>query len=75
MFDLLSLATLNESEIKASDIIVFTKYTLIHLYLDNELAGKRASKYLITHYNHVMDQSSIYKNHNDLNDLLCHESG
>lgn len=72
MFDLLSLATLNESEIKASDIIVLnsiafinaieihiTKYTLIHLYLDNDLAGKRASKYLMTHYNHVIDQSSI----------------
>ncbi|WP_142784658.1 toprim domain-containing protein [Changchengzhania lutea] len=86
MFDLLSLATLNETQIKASDIIVLNsiafikdieihikKYESAYLYLDNDRAGQRATKYLINNNNHVVNQSSIYKNYKDLNDLLCHE--
>ncbi|WP_194446399.1 toprim domain-containing protein, partial [Yeosuana aromativorans] len=86
MFDLLSLATLDGTEIKASDIIVLNsiafikdiethigKYESVHLYLDNDSAGQQATKYLMDNYNHVKDRSSSYKNHKDLNDMICHE--
>ena len=86
MFDLLSLVTLNETQIKVSDIIILNsiafindietylnKYELVHLYLDNDKAGQQTTKFLMKNYKNVLDQSSIYKNHNDLNALLCHE--
>ena len=86
MFDLLSLATLEANLLKTSDILVLnsisfintiekhmSKYNLVHLYLDNDIAGKRTTQYLIHNYKHVMDKSSSYKNYKDLNDLLSHE--
>jgi len=87
MFDLLSLATLDGNLLKTSDILVLnsisfinaiekymSKYTLVHLYLDNDTPGQKASQYLIDNYKHVIDKSSSYKNYKDLNDLLSHEN-
>ncbi len=87
MFDLLSLAVLNSSILEVSDVVVLNsiafvkdiekmipKYESVHLYLDNDTSGKKATHYLIQTYNHVIDQSSIYKNNKDLNDLLSHEN-
>ena len=87
MFDLLSLATLNDVLMDTSDILVLnsiafikkiekyiSKYELVHLYLDNDTSGTKAAQYLINTYNHVMDQSSTYKKNKDLNDLLCYEN-
>ena len=86
MFDLLSLAIMDEALMNISDILVLnsisfinaiekhiSKYALVHLYLDNDTAGKRATQYLINKYKHVIDKSSSYKNYKDLNDLLIHE--
>jgi DNA primase len=86
MFDLLSLATIDEDMMNISDIIILnsiafikqigkhiSKYELVHLYLDNDSAGKNATQYLISRYNHVIDKSSFYKNRKDLNDLLRYE--
>ena len=86
MFDLLSLAVLNNPLLEVSDIVVLNsiafvkdiekkipKYESVHLYLDNDMAGKKATQYLIQTYNQVIDQSSIYKYNKDLNDLVCHE--
>jgi DNA primase len=86
MFDLLSLVTKNKTQIKTSDIIILnsiafvkaveihiTKYESVYLYLDNDIAGQQATKYLMNNYKNIIDKSCIYKNHNDLNDLLCDE--
>ncbi len=86
MFDLLSLATLDDNLLKTSDILVLnsisfindiekhiSKYALAHLYLDNDTAGRKAAQYLIDKYKHVIDISSSYKNYKDLNDLLSYE--
>ena len=86
MFDLLSLATLDDNLLKPSDILVLnsisfinviekyiSKYVLVHLYLDNDTAGKKVTQNLINKYKHVIDKSSSYKNYKDLNDLLSHE--
>ena len=86
MFDLLSFATIDQELLNTSDILVLNsigfikaierhipKYESVHLYLDNDKAGERATEYLTKRYEHVIDQSSSYKNHNDLNDLICHE--
>lgn len=88
MFDLLSLATLDQELLNTSDILVLNsiafinaierhipKYESIHLYLDNDRAGERATEYLTRKYNHVIDKRENYKNHKDLNDLICHEKG
>ena len=86
MFDLLSLATLDDGLLKTSDILVLnsisfindiekyiSKYALVHLYLDNDIPGQKASQYLIDKYNVTIEKSSSYMNYKDLNDLLRHE--
>ena len=86
MFDLLSLATLDGNLLKTSDTLVLnsisfindiekyiSKYTLVHLYLDNDTPGQKATQYLIDKHKHVIDKSSSYMNYKDLNDLLRHE--
>jgi len=86
LFDLLSLATLKPRELKVSDIIVLNsiaffkdveihiaKYECVHLYLDNDLAGQKATMYLKKNHKHIIDRSDTYKNYKDLNDFLCYE--
>ena len=86
MFDLLSLAVLNAPLIRISDVMVLnsiafikniethiSNYEIVDLYLDNDITGQNATLYLTNKYCHVKDQSDGYKNHKDLNDLLCHE--
>ena len=86
MFDLLSLAVLNESLMKISDVMVLNSisfikyielqipdYESVHLYLDCDSAGQKAAEYLKTKYSHVFDKSDFYKNHKDLNEFLCYE--
>lgn len=86
MFDLLSLAVLDETQIKVSDIIVLNSlafiknietlinnYELVHLYLDNDAAGREATSYLTEKHNAIIDQSESFKDHKDLNTFLCHE--
>lgn len=86
MFDLLSLAVLIKVLINTSSIIVLNSvsfikdiehliinYEEVYLYLDNDTPGENATKHLVENYNQVIDQSYTYKNHKDLNDLLCYE--
>lgn len=86
MFDLLSLAIMDDVLLSTSDILVLnsisfindiekyiSKYTLVHLYLDNDSTGQKATQYLISKYKISIDKSSSYKNYKDLNDLLSHE--
>ena len=87
MFDLLSFAILNDNLINTSDVLVLnsisfvnaiekhiSNYAIVNLYLDNDIAGEKATQYLITKYKHVIDKSSSYKDYKDLNDLLSHEN-
>jgi len=87
MFDLLSLAVRIETLLETSDILVLNsiayakdiekyipKYDLVNLYLDNDKPGKNTTKYLTENHKNIIDQSNIYKNHKDLNDLLCYEN-
>ena len=86
MFDLMSLAKLNDNLLNITDILVLnsisfindiekyiSKYTQVHLYLDNDTTGQKATQYLIDKHKHTIDKSSSYKNYKDLNDLLSHE--
>ncbi|OYX26442.1 MAG: hypothetical protein B7Z06_05630 [Flavobacteriales bacterium 32-35-8] len=88
MFDLLSLAMLDKNLLDTSDILVlnslafikeaekyFETYDIVHLYLDRDTFGQKATKYLMDRYKHAIDKSSCYKNHKDLNVLLSHEKG
>ncbi|WP_445736099.1 toprim domain-containing protein [Mariniflexile sp.] len=88
MFDLLSLATLDDVLMNTSDSIVLNSiafikdmepfiknYENVYLYLDNDTAGMHATKYLLEKYNNTIDKSAIYKNHKDLNEFICNEKG
>jgi len=83
MFDLLSLIELNTIDITNCDIIIlnstafvksivgfFTNYDKVYLFLDNDVTGKRITQLLTQNHNHVIDQSSLYKNYKDLNEFL-----
>ena len=85
MFDLLSLAELAPNLLNNADIIVLNSiaflksiethlkmYTAIHLYLDNDTAGRKATDHLMSSYNHIIDCSHLYKNYKDLNEFLNH---
>lgn len=86
MFDLLSLAVLNEPLMNISDVMVLNSisfiknieihipdYESVFLYLDCDSAGQKAAEYLTKKYSLVFDKSDFYKNHKDLNEYLCHE--
>lgn len=84
MFDLLSLATLEQKWLDTSNILVLNSISFVKhmepyindheqtfLYLDNDTAGKTATKYLMEINHKVIDKSAAYKNHKDLNTYLC----
>ncbi|PKV51882.1 CHC2-type zinc finger protein [Aquimarina sp. MAR_2010_214] len=86
MFDLLSLVMMDDVLLSTSDILVLnsisfindiekyiSKYALVHLYLDNDSTGQKATQYLNDKYKVSIDKSSSYRNYKDLNDLLSHE--
>ncbi|WP_262886924.1 toprim domain-containing protein [Yeosuana marina] len=92
MFDLFSVAVLEEELTSTSDIIVLNflafirdvedyvnhyvnGYVRILLYLDNDKAGDKATRYLTEKFPSVIDQRETYKNHKDLNEHLCHVGG
>ena len=83
LFDLLSLVKLDNELIVNSDIIVLNSigfikeieqyinnYPKVSLYLDNDTTGRKAADYLMSTYNHITDNSDIYKNYKDLNEYL-----
>lgn len=83
MFDLLSLATMEEALVKSSDCLIlnslsFKNKALVHLsdyeqiytYLDNDLAGDEATTTLIKHCNQIIDNRGSYRKFKDLNELL-----
>jgi len=83
LFDLLSLIELNSIDITNCDIIIlnstafvksivgfFTNYDKVYFFLDNDATGKRITQLLTQNHNHIIDQSSLYKNFKDLNEWL-----
>ena len=83
MFDLLSLAKLDDKIPGNSDIIVLNSiafikeiepyinnYPKVSLYLDNDTTGREAADYLMSTNSHISDHSDIYKNYKDLNEYL-----
>lgn len=48
-------------------------YRKVHLYLDNNPAGRKHTEMAIAeNRTKFVDKSSLYRNHEDLNDFLCH---
>jgi DNA primase len=46
------------------------QHQLIRLYLDRDAAGQKYSKRALSMSNKYTDESSLYKNHKDLNDFM-----
>ena len=83
MFDLFSLLTLYPGLPHKSDFLVlnslsFTSriqkvalsYSKVGLYLDNDPAGKKATKQLLGDLSNSVDMSALYEGKKDLNQLL-----
>lgn len=49
---------------------IMAKYKTVHCYLDNDEAGKNATKEIITAFANAFDHAPEYAPHNDLNDYL-----
>lgn len=65
-----SVANLNRA------ILFLREHKVIHAFLDNDDSGRRAVNQLedILSNSEVIDQSTFYRNHKDLNDYLIHKS-
>ncbi|WP_321995597.1 toprim domain-containing protein [Draconibacterium orientale] len=83
MFDFFSLLTLYPGLPHKSDFLILNSvsfvsrvqkvalsYSKVGLYLDNDLAGKRATKQLMTDLSNSVDMSALYEGKKDLNQLL-----
>ncbi len=83
MFDFFSLLMLYPGLPHQSDFLVLNSVSFINrihnivqtypkvgLYLDNDSAGKKATKQLLANLTNSVDMSAIYKNAKDLNQLL-----
>jgi len=83
MFDLLSLEVWLKSEIDKYSILVLNsiafvqradsiirKYDEVHLFLDNDDAGKRATENIIINHPKAIDRSELYTGFQDLNDWI-----
>ena len=83
MFDLLSLATIDQDLIDSSDCLVLNslgflqhifpllkRYRRICCYLDNDPAGKKATQKLMEFSMAVTDCSTSYRGYKDLNEKL-----
>jgi len=83
-FDFLSYKVLEETNsLPKTDYIVLNSlsffeksrpamesYNQVKLYLDNDKAGQNCSRLALSLSNKYKDESSLYKNHKDLNDWL-----
>jgi Toprim-like len=53
---------------------ILESHTAIYLFLDNDIAGKAATKKIWQHNPHVIDMAVFYADFKDLNDYLTHEN-
>lgn len=83
IFDFLSLAVLEKDLVRNSDCIVlnslaflrdihnlFPKFSEVQLFLDNDTAGKKATKELLAYYTNIIDSSDSYSGLKDINEKL-----
>jgi len=66
-FDYVVLNSLSFFE-KAREFL--ERHERIRLYLDNDIAGKQRAAYALSLKGNYTDESSLYRNHKDLNDFL-----
>jgi len=84
MFDFFSLLTLYPGLPQKSDFLILNSISFIDrikpvsenysktcLYLDNDLAGKKATKKLLEEVKGSVDLSGVYASKKDLNEFLC----
>lgn len=81
--DYLSYLTYNKSLMLPNDSIIlnsvsniqqakaiFTSYSKVNLYLDNDSTGKALTKELVKEFQHIVDCSYLYQKYKDFNDFL-----
>lgn len=59
---------LNSLSFFTRSLLLMEKHQQIHLYLDNDMAGKKCVQQLIDRTKSVIDESDLYKGYKDLNE-------
>lgn len=88
MFDLLSMALLEQEQVSSSDCIVLnsvsfakdvmpivSQYQEVWICFDNDAAGERATKLIQSVYPSTRNMSVLYKGFKDANEMLISEPG
>ncbi len=65
-----NILVLNSLSFFTRSLLLMEKHERIHLYLDNDQAGKKCLKQALQRTNKVVDKSSLYKGYKDLNEWL-----
>ena len=62
---------LNSVALLEKNISILNKYDKIELYLDNDAAGDKYTKMIMTQFQQAKDARISYKEYKDLNEFLC----
>ncbi len=65
-----NILVLNSLSFFTRSLLLMEKHEKIHLYLDNDKAGKECVTQAMQRTNRVIDESSLYNGHKDLNEWL-----
>ena len=65
-----NILVLNSLSFFTRSLLLMEKHERIHLYLDNDKAGKQCVQEAMKRTNKVVDESHVYKGHKDLNEWL-----
>lgn len=65
-----NILVLNSLSFFTRSLLLMEKHERVHLYLDNDKAGKECVTQAMQRTNKVIDESSLYKGHKDLNEWL-----
>ena len=65
-----NILVLNSLSFFTRSVLLMEKHEKIHLYLDNDKAAKKCVTQAMQRTNRVIDKSSLYKGHKDLNEWL-----
>ena len=68
--DLTNFLVLNSLSFFERSLLLMEKHQSIHLYLDQDEAGRKNTKLALKRSAHFKDESKLYKGHKDLNDWL-----
>lgn len=65
-----NILVLNSLSFFTRSLLLMEKHERVHLYLDNDAAGRKCVEQALSRSNKICDESSLYKGYKDLNECL-----